>query len=139
MMTRENSKELLPIIQAYSEGKTIQMKTQDDIWVDCGELSFDGDPAIYRIKQEKEYRPYKDCEEMIADFKKRFNIAVPSHELPLIWVKSMYTEKKLLISIFDYDDNEVFDGSNWVDFGDLFLTYTYLDGSICGMEENGNN
>ena len=53
-MTREQAKELFPIIQAFAEGKTIQFKYPDmvgwcdvigDIWVDTPEYK-------YRIKPE---------------------------------------------------------------------------------------
>ena len=33
-MTREEAKELLPIIQAFTEGKTIQFRTNNRSWVD---------------------------------------------------------------------------------------------------------
>ena len=33
-MTREQAKELLPIIQVFVEGKTIQVKITDDEWED---------------------------------------------------------------------------------------------------------
>lgn len=31
-MNREQAKELLPIIQAFAEGKTIQVKASDGLW-----------------------------------------------------------------------------------------------------------
>ena len=33
-MTREEAKEMLPIMQAYAEGKTIQFRTNNRSWVD---------------------------------------------------------------------------------------------------------
>lgn len=50
-MTPERAKELLPIIQAYAEGKTIQWKSSDGTWRD--DLGFDPSEAFeYRIKSE---------------------------------------------------------------------------------------
>ena len=51
-MTREEAKELLPIIQAFAEGKTIQFRERD-----IEEPSFDGCINEYRIKP-KQVRPY---------------------------------------------------------------------------------
>jgi hypothetical protein len=54
MPTREQVKELLPILSAYVEGKVIQLKHKD-AWLDVApntELSFNNDPATYRIKPE---------------------------------------------------------------------------------------
>ena len=51
-MTREEAKELLPIMQAYAEGKTIQFLNLDDIWEDKDTLLFLRKPYRYRIKPE---------------------------------------------------------------------------------------
>lgn len=64
-MTREEAKELLPIIQAYAEGKTIQQRIQvgdEDEWVDDN-LPLVIIPSTYRIKPEVKYRPFKTQEE----------------------------------------------------------------------------
>lgn len=66
-MTREEAKELLPIIQAFAEGKTIQVKALDGLWYSgedgkC-EINFNADPQKYRIKPEPKYRPFKNKEE----------------------------------------------------------------------------
>ena len=63
-MTREEAKELLPIIQAFTEGKTIQFRTNNRSWVDL----LDNDIEInalfeYRIKPEPKYRPFRTKEE----------------------------------------------------------------------------
>lgn len=62
-MNRQQAKELLPIIQAFAEGKTIQV--QEDIdWRYLGnESDFNLNPLRYRIKTEPKYRPFKDKEE----------------------------------------------------------------------------
>lgn len=63
-MNRQQAKELLPVIQAFADGKTIQVKGGNGIWCDdVNELSFDLDPQYYRIKLEPKYRPFKDSEE----------------------------------------------------------------------------
>ena len=60
-MTREEAKELLPIIQAYAEGKTIQYRNVVCEWEDVTieeDLSFADNPSEYRIKPEPKYRPF---------------------------------------------------------------------------------
>lgn len=63
-MTREEAKEMLPIIQAWAEGKPIQHKTDSGPWSDITkDLYVHNHPSLYRIKPEPEYRPFKNQEE----------------------------------------------------------------------------
>ena len=65
-MNRHQAKELLPIIQAFAEGKTIQYRRGDVDWVDVAPysaLSFSDDASKYRIKPKPKYCPFKDKEE----------------------------------------------------------------------------
>ena len=61
-MTREQAKELLPIIQAFAEGKTVQF-LDGGKWADVYETDFHESPVKYRIKPELKYRPFKTKEE----------------------------------------------------------------------------
>lgn len=62
-MTREQAKELLPIIQAFVDGKTIEART-DSIskWIETTTPKFDL-LHEYRIKPESKYRPFKSADE----------------------------------------------------------------------------
>ena len=63
-MTREEVKELLPIIQAFAEGKTIQFKTKDRPWFDLLDNNLEMREVFkYRIKPEPKYRPFKTQDE----------------------------------------------------------------------------
>ena len=77
-MTREEVKEMLPIIQAYAEGKTIQYLDKDLNWQDFDDQQFSG-CISYRIKPEPKYRPFKTQEECWNEMQK--------HQ-PFGWVKS---------------------------------------------------
>ena len=77
-MTREEAKELLPIIQAWAEGKTIQF-LDGGKWADVYETDFYESPEGYRIKPESEYRPFKTQEECWNEMQK--------HQ-PFGWLKS---------------------------------------------------
>ena len=50
-MTREEVKEMLPIIKAFAEGKTIQYKYITG-WENIKFPAFNGNPSDYRIKPE---------------------------------------------------------------------------------------
>ena len=81
-MNRNQAKELMPIIQAFAEGKTIQYyDTLIDIadWEDCENPNFENLTYKFRIKPEHTYRPFKDAEECWQEMQK--------HQ-PFGWVKS---------------------------------------------------
>ena len=84
-MTREEAKKLLPFIQAFSEGKTIQSKCITDempLWWDDNNPTFEVDGFDYRIKPEPKYRPFANAEECIEEMKKH---------VPFGWVKDKYS------------------------------------------------
>lgn len=94
-MDRNQSKKLLPIIQAYAEGKTIQsrcIKGDTSLWYDDEDPSFDDD-FEYRIKPDSKpesktdvnYRPFANAEECWQEMMK--------HQ-PFGWVKMKGTESK---------------------------------------------
>lgn len=57
-MTRERAKELLPVIQAFAEGKTIEYRDSADVieWSVLSEPSW-ADLSLYRIAPEPKRRP----------------------------------------------------------------------------------
>lgn len=60
-MTKERAKQILPLIQAFSDGKQIQVKDLQYGWKDILNPTFD-DYSEYRIKPEPPkptYRPWK--------------------------------------------------------------------------------
>jgi hypothetical protein len=58
-VNREEAKQLLPIIQAFAEGKAVQYKCAN-IWNDVtGSPCFACDPSCYRIKPEPRVREWK--------------------------------------------------------------------------------
>ena len=77
-MKRKEAKEMLPIIQAYAEGKNIQFLS-DGEWHDINQADFACYPDKYRIKPEPKYRPFKTKEECWQEMLK--------HQ-PFGWLKS---------------------------------------------------
>lgn len=65
-MNRNKAKKLLPIIEAFSEGRVIQSRHIKDgasLWYEVETPNFDNNDFDYRIKPEPKYRPFKDAEE----------------------------------------------------------------------------
>ena len=52
-MDRERAKELLPIIQAFAEGKVVQRQITPTVWIDDLNPAFEYDNSRWRIKPEK--------------------------------------------------------------------------------------
>lgn len=116
-MTREEVKNLLPVMQAFAESKTIQVKGGNGIWYDGGnKLKFDLDPQYYRIKLESKYRPFKDSEECWNEMQK--------HQ-PFGWTK---LKGEIGYSfIIDVDDT--------INYSDALEKCIFADGTPFGIKE----
>lgn len=97
------------------------------------------DKVIFkRVEKKPTYRPYKDTEEMIADWKERFMVdEIPDFCKPMIWVKDKpyfltTVGTHLIVGIFEH---VVRISNSIVPLQNLFDNYTYLDGSPCGKVE----
>ena len=122
-MTREEAKELLPIIQAFAEGKTIQVWA-NDTWQDEEYPSF-GELSLFRIKPEPKYRPFRNVEECWQEMQK--------HQI-FGWLKDTDTGGYIIISELDDKDIEI-SGNNCWDYVGLMKCYTFADGTPFGIKE----
>lgn len=131
------TQEKIEVMKAYEDGKTIQSyDIEQDKWVNCHNPTWNWLGFDYRIKPESKYRPYKDTDEMIADFKRRFNAKVPPYAMPMIWVKRKDdSDFAKLITEFGYSCVWLSVNPVGITMSKLFQDYTYLDGSPCGMKE----
>ncbi len=113
-MNRQQAKELLPIIQAFAEGKTIQV--QEDIdWCYLGNnADFNLSPQRYRIKTEPKYRPFENKEECWQEMQK--------HQ-PFGWVKT------------DEGYEQIWHVNKGDDFNATLKTCTFADGTPFGIKE----
>ena len=122
-MTREEAKELLPIMQAFAEGKTIQVWA-NDTWQDEEYPSFE-ELSLFRIKPEPKYRPFKTKEECWNEMMK--------HQ-PFGWVKD--TSNRAFYSILEViNEGCVFAYGPVVPFDDIYKYYTFVDGKPFGIKE----
>lgn len=151
-MTRKEAKKILPIVTAYAEGKTIQVRDSDCGWRDATDDIVSGylvmKPNDYRIKPEPTYRPFKDGTECWEEMQK--------HE-PFGWVKAIpnkeykakyypnskddadlyYQVQKVATGYIKYDDaNDRCEiGEQDKSYEDVFKVMTFADGTPFGMEE----
>ena len=124
-MTREQAKELLPIIQAWAEGKNIQFLS-DGEWHDINQADFTCYPDKYRIKPEPKYRPFKTQEECWNEMIK--------HQ-PFGWIR--YDDSICTIQNIAPDGITVTDGikmSNFY-FEECFTNTKFADGAPFGIEK----
>lgn len=124
-MTREEAKELMPIIQAFAEGNEIEsrcIKGDKSLWYDDEDPSFDND-LEYRIKPEPKYRQFKNTEECWQEMLK--------HK-PFGWVKSTLFKDLNLVqrvtTLYVEINREI------IDYKDALEKFTFADGTNFGVK-----
>ena len=124
-MTREEAKQLLPIIQAYAEGKTIQFLNGGK-WYDVYDTDFHQSPDIYRIKPEPNYRPFNSQEECWEEMLK--------HQ-PFGWVRSINTKRLRNIDSVGNSSIDIKCNGSTLYFDVVLNVYTFADGTPFGIKE----
>lgn len=129
-MNSQEAKELLPIIQAKAEGKTIQVKAIDGMWYDDEDmLKFDSSPQNYRIKPEPKYRPFANAKECWKEMQE--------HQ-PFGWLCDKINNKYYYITALD-DYGIIttpFDGTYYTEYTDAIKQgFTFVDGTPFGIKE----
>ena len=127
-MTKEEVKELLPIMQAFAEGDEIQYRNNYNEWIDVktGEgLCFTRPSSCYRIKPEPKYRPFKSQEECWQE--------MLNHQ-PFGWVKAPNGELFCIDKVFD--EGVVYKHSSCRFEEYLDGNYTFADGIPFGIKED---
>lgn len=123
-MTREEAKELLPIIQAFAEGRTIQLFGRDG-WTDLYKDFIFDISYRYRIKPEPKYRPFKDADECWQEMLK--------HQ-PFGWLREKKRNVRTQIGFMRTEGIQGTSGgsSNYKAFFDCF---SFADGAPFGVNE----
>ena len=131
-MTREEVKKMLPIMQAYAEGRTIQF-LDGGKWLDLCESDFYESPERYRIKPEPKYRPFKTNEECWNEMMK--------HQ-PFGWLKSKKDGRLRCIGEVSWSDEfetvhiALSTGESLSrSANSMFDEYTFADGAPFGVME----
>ena len=132
-MTREKAKVLLPIIQAFAEGKTIEsrcIKGDKSLWYDDEDPIFDND-LEYRIKPDSKakakYRPFANIEEGLQEILK--------HQ-PLWYLKSKENWEQFQILDIKINENKVFiKGYGLLYLADVMEYFNFPDGTPFGVKD----
>ena len=128
-MTREEAKNLLPIIQEYSEGKTIQSRCFTEempLWWDDDDPTFNVDDFDYRIKPEPKYRPFANAQECLEEMKK--------HQ-PFGCVKGRYSCCPIGMVAANFSRECIKCYETWFTPERIFKDSTFLDGTPFGVLE----
>ena len=124
-MNRNQAKALLPIIQAYAEGKAIEsrcVKGDKSLWYNDEDPSFDDD-FEYRIKPELKCRPFKNAEECWQEMQK--------HQ-PFGWVKSTLFKDLALVKRVTTLYVEI--NRDIIDYKDALDKFTFADDTNFGVK-----
>ena len=128
-MNRKEAAKLLPIIQAFSEGRTIEFKDKrfKDKWDEMSEFpDFSFKSFEFRIKPKLKYRPFKNTEECWQEMLKHH---------PLGWVKDKQDGHYVLITCVNDDTCGMSLNGNaaWSLSGIMDL-FTFSDGVPFGVK-----
>ena len=133
MNNREYYKELLPIIQAFADGRVIQFRCKTGEWLDIinNEFDFILSPDDYRIKPEPKYRPFNTVEECWNEMLKHepFGFLSNTDEPDYFSICRVFEEKgkpKITFASNPYSD---FDTTK------VFDKYQFADGTPFGVKE----
>ena len=133
-MTREEAKVLLPIIQAFAEGKVIECrikpsslsKSRQDMneWTEMKEIEF-WNNTEYRVKSEPKYRPFKNAEECWQEIRK--------HDT-FIKYKVIESSKDVYLIIQRIKTDGIETDVERLDFETAFEWFTFADGTPFGVK-----
>ena len=132
-MNRKEIAELMSIIQAFLEGKTIERKTRSwelnkgwhDVtqWEETEELIF-RDTFVYRIKPEPKYRPFANIEECWNEMQK--------HQ-PFGWIRSKDNGSRALITLMTSERDISINSFSGLTMYELMEKVTFDDGAVFGI------
>ena len=132
-MNRKEIAELMSIIQAFLEGKTIERKTRswelnkgwrdETQWEETEELIC-RDTFVYRIKPESKYRPFANTEECWKEMQK--------HQ-PFGWVRSKDNGNRSLITLMTSERDISINSFSGLTMYELMEKFTFDDGAVFGI------
>ena len=135
IMTREEAKVLLPIIQAFAEGKVIECRTKPSAikgtdvpndWTEMKEIEY-WNNTEYRIKPEVKFRPFANAKECWQEMEK--------HQ-PFGWIKCkegyfniVYVDD-YYVGLADKDNSSILLASK-----NSYQDNTFVDGTPFGIKD----
>lgn len=124
-MNIEQAKELLPIIQAFAEGKPIEFKNYTGEWVESKQLAFNKPIENYRIKPEPKYRPFANADECWQEMQK--------HQ-PFGWLREKKRNVHTQIG-FMYTERIQGTSGGLSTYKAFFDCFNFADGTPFGIKE----
>lgn len=127
-MTKEEAKQIAEVLNAYAEGKPIEVLL-DGEWgeVDLNEYSFDENES-YRIKKEPTYRPFKNAKECFGEMKKHY---------PIGWIYWDNNWDNILVHVTETGDGYIEFDSFIYSFVEAFNKgFTFADSLPFGIKEH---
>lgn len=117
--------EMIAVLQAYKEGKTIESKVKTtDIWNPISYPVWNFMENDYRVKPEPHYRPFKSAEELTEAIKEHGD-----------WVK-WKANGDWSLRIMGYSSERVdFTNGNNFEMSEAFEEYAFADGTPFGKLE----
>ena len=131
-MNRKEAANLLPIIQAFAEGRVIECRKKPSTvkgtdvpndWTEMKEIEF-WNNTEYRVKSEPKYRPFKNAEECWQEMQK--------HQ-PFGWVKDRNGSAFVIENVDSRSFVDVY-GYVTCDFKEMFENHTFVDGTPFGIK-----
>ena len=130
-MNIEEAKALLPIIQAFAEGKTVQYN-DCGTWINCADdssvLDISADPSRFRIEPKPKYRPFQCVEECWNEMLK--------HQ-PFGWLKTSWYNRNhnRYEQINDVLQCRIRFNANEYTYKEALKKVTFADGTPFGIKE----
>ena len=128
-MNRKEAAELLPIIQAYAEGKSIEFSSITDVskaWREVTDFPLGMINSFkFRIKPEPTYRPFANADECWNEMQK--------HQ-PFIKDKVIESSKDVYLIIQRIKTDGIETDVERLDFKTAFEWFTFADGTPFGVK-----
>lgn len=137
-MDRNQAKEMMPILQAFAEGRVIECRTKPSAiegtdvpndWTEMKEIGFWGN-IEYRIKLDSKakakYRPFANTEECWTEMLK--------HQ-PFGWIKSKEDGSRSLITLIISEENIDINCIGGFNSDKIMKRFTFADGTVFGILE----
>lgn len=137
-MNRNQAKQMMPIIQAYAEGKVIECRTKPSFiegldvpnnWMEMKEIEY-WNNTEYRIKPDSKakakYRPFANVEECWTEMLK--------HQ-PFGWIKSKEYGSRSLITLIISEENIDINCIGGFNSDKIMKRFTFDDGAVFGILE----
>ena len=124
-MTREDLEKLWPILEAYRQGKTIEIyNVPDKTWYEHDDPGFDGDPDFYRVAYEPKYRPFQNSEECLEEMIK--------HQ-PVGWIKS---STGILCNVLEIEQSGIVTKNSISGYATAINDFVFADGAPFGIKKD---